>query len=324
MRSRPHPRIKETAIATLPGSTLEIFPLNLGGNPFGWTADEGASHAVLDAFTAGGGNLIDTADAYSVWADGHEGGESEAIIGRWLAGRERDDVLVATKVGKLPTRQGLARDTVRAALEESLTRLQTDHVDLYYAHADDESVAIADQVATFDELVRSGQVQAIGLSNYAPARLREWVDTAREHGMTLPAAIQPRYSLVSREVYEAELGPLAAELGLAVFCFPALASGFLTGKYRTDADFEGNARGGAARRYADAGGLRVVDALVRVAERHDVQPATVAVAWLLAHGITAPIASASRPEQLEPLLAATSLALSTDDVTELDEASAGF
>ncbi|OLT39783.1 alcohol dehydrogenase [Serinicoccus sp. CNJ-927] len=310
---------------TFPGTDRTFLPVNLGGNPFGWTADAEASFAVLDAFLAAGGSFVDTADMYSAWAEGHEGGESERIIGRWMAERgNRDEVLVATKVGKKPGRQGLARDTVMTALDESLDRLETDHVDLYYAHTDDDSVDIADQVATFDEVVRSGRARTIGLSNYAPDRLRAFLETAAEQGASVPTAIQPRYSLVSRADYERDLAPLVAEFGLAVFSYPALASGFLTGKYRTEEDFAGNARGGAARRYADAGGLAVVDVLVEVAQRHDVQPATVALGWVLAKGVTAPIASASRPEQLEPLLAATSLQLTEADVRELDEASSSF
>ncbi|ANS78141.1 putative oxidoreductase [Serinicoccus hydrothermalis] len=310
---------------TFPGTDRTFAPINLGGNPFGWTADADASFAVLDAFLAAGGSFVDTADAYSAWAEGHEGGESEDIIGRWMEDRgNRNQVLVATKVGKKPGREGLGRDSVLAALDESLARLRTDHLDLYYAHADDEDVDIADQVATFDEVVRSGKVRAVGLSNYSPDRLRAFLETAKDQGATVPTAIQPRYSLVSRADYERDLAPLVADFDLAVFCYPALASGFLTGKYRTEEDFAGNARGGAARRYAEAGGLAVVDVLVDVAGRHDVQPASVALAWLLAKGVTAPIASASRPEQLEPLMAAVTLRLTEDEVAELDEASSGF
>lgn len=310
---------------TFPGTDRPFAPINLGGNPFGWTSSRESSEAVLDAFLAAGGSFVDTADAYSSWAEGHEGGESERIFGQWMADRgNRDQVLVATKVGKKPGREGLAHDSVLAALEESLERLQTDYLDLYYAHADDEQVAIEDQVATFDEVARSGRVRAIGLSNYSPDRLRAFMETAAAQGAVLPTAIQPRYSLVSRSAYETDLAPLVAEFGLAVFSYPALASGFLTGKYRTEADFAGNARGGAARRYAEAGGFAVVDALVTVAGRHGVDPASVALAWLLDRGVTAPIASASRPEQLEPLMAATRLELDDQDRAELDAASSTF
>lgn len=302
-----------------------FLPLNLGGNPFGWTADREATFAVLDRFVEGGGTFVDTADSYSAWVDGHEGGESERLIGAWMSERgNRDDVAVATKVCKKPDRMGLGHDNVVRALEESLERLGTDHVDLYYLHYDDEAVAIADQVRTFHSLVEDGRVRAVGLSNFSPERMREWFETARRDGLTVPAAIQPRYTLVSREGYERDYAPLVAEFGPAVFPYPALASGFLTGKYRTEADFEGAARGSAAKRYAEAGGLRVVDALVQVGERHGAEPATVALAWLLAKGVTAPIASASRPEQLDVLLAAPGLSLNEADVDELDAASAGF
>lgn len=311
-------------MSTLPGSDLPIFPVNLGGNAFGWTADEDASFAVLDRFVELGGTLVDTADSYAAWLD-QVGGQSETIIGSWLAARgNRDDVLVATKVARKPGREGLAHDNVVAALDESLERLRTDHVDLYYAHYDDEDVPVADQVATFDELVRSGRARSVGLSNYSPERMREWFETARREGMTVPVAIQPRYTLLSREAYERDYAPVVADFGPMVLSYPALASGFLTGKYRTEADLEGAPRGGAARRYLEAGGLRVVDALVEVADRYGVEPATVALAWLLAKGVTAPIASVSRPEQLDALMAAPALRLAEGDVARLDEASAGF
>lgn len=302
-----------------------FVPLNLGGNPFGWTADRDASFAVLDRFVAGGGTFVDTADAYSAWVDGHSGGESERIIGAWLAERGLGDrVQIATKVSRKPDRLGLDRETVHAAVEESRERLGVEVIDLCYAHADDETVPVEDQVETFHALVEAGHIRAVGLSNYSADRLREWVDAAHRLGLTSPAALQPRYTLVSRSAYEQELAPVAAELGLAVFSYPALASGFLTGKYRSPADFEGAARGSAARRYAEAGGLGVVDALVQVGQRHDAEPAAVVIAWLLARGITAPIASASRPGQLDPLLAGTTLTLTAHDLTELDEASEGF
>lgn len=309
---------------TLPGSEVEIFPVNLGGNPFGWTADETATAEVLDAFLEQGGTLVDTADSYSSWVDGHRGGESETLTGRWLEARgHRDDVVVATKVGAHPRRKGLTHDNVVAALDESLVRLGTDHVDVYYAHYDDESVPVLDQAVTFDGLVRAGKVRAVGLSNYSPERMREWFETARREGLTVPGAVQPRYSLVSRQTYEQDYAPIVAEFGPAVFCYPALASGFLTGKYRTVADLEGQPRGSAARRYLEAGGLRVVDALVDVGGRYAVEPATVALAWLLAKGVT-PIASVSRAEQLPTLMAAPDLQLSADDVAVLDRASESF
>lgn len=310
---------------TLPGSDVEIFPVNLGGNPFGWTADEQTSFAVLDAFHAAGGTFVDTADAYCAWAEGATGGESEQIIGRWLSDRGlREEVVVATKVGAKPDRKGLRPETVRTAVEESLQRLGTDHLDLCYLHYDDEEVPVLEQVSTMDALVRIGRVRAVGLSNFAPERMREWFETAEREGLTVPAAVQPRYSLVSRADYEQHLSPVLADFGPMVFSYPALASGFLTGKYRTEDDLAGAPRGSAARRYLEAGGLRVVDELVRVAERYDAAPGTVAVAWLLAKGVTAPIASVSRPEQIPALMRAASLELSEEDVTALDAASAGF
>ncbi len=308
----------------LPGSSVEIFPLNLGGNAFGWTADEPTSFAVLDRFVELGGTFVDTADSYAAWVD-EVGGQSETIIGSWLARRgSRDDVQVATKVARKPGREGLAHDNVVTALEESLERLRTDYVDLYYAHFDDEDVPVAEQVATFDSLVRAGKARAVGLSNFSPERMREWFETARRQGASVPVAVQPRYSLVSRQGYERDYAPIVAEFGAMVFSYPALASGFLTGKYRSEADLEGQPRGAAARRYLEAGGLRVVDELVRIADGYGVQPATVALAWVLTKGITAPIASVSRPEQLDALMAAPSLRLSTDDVAALDDASQTF
>ncbi|MGB5953592.1 MAG: aldo/keto reductase [Ornithinimicrobium sp.] len=312
-------------MTALPGSDIDIFPINLGGNPFGWTTDEHASYAVLDAFVGAGGNFIDTADAYTEWIDGNRGGESETILGRWLADRgNRHEVAVATKVGLSSSRPGLSADNVQAAIDDSLRRLQSDYVDLYYAHRDDDSVAIEDQVRTFHALVESGKVRAVGLSNYSAERLREWCETADRNGMTVPAAIQPRYNLMARSEYETNIAPLVSECGLSVFSFPALASGFLTGKYQSESDFEGKARGTAARRYFDAGGLTVVEALVEIAARRDVAPATIAVAWLLAKGITAPIVSASRPDQLDAVMAAPTIDLTQDEVSALDHASRDF
>lgn len=311
-----------TAIAR---TDLDVFPLNLGGNTFGWTSDRSASFAVLDAFTEAGGNFVDTADVYSAWGEGHTGGESETVLGQWLAARgNRDDVVLATKVGSLPQRRGLARENVVQALDESLRRLGTDRVDLYYAHRDDESVPVAEQAATFDALVRSGKVRAVGLSNYSPERLREWFETAEREHLTVPAAIQPEYHLVGRRSYERDVAPLAREFGAAVFPYYGLASGFLTGKYRTAADLEGRVRGGAAGAHLNEQGLAVVDALVDVAGARGARPATVALAWLLAKDVTAPIASASRAEQVPALMAAPGLELTGEEVEILDRASRPF
>lgn len=312
-------------MARLPRTDLELFPLNLGGNTFGWTADRDASFAVLDAYTAAGGNFVDTADVYSAWVDGHAGGESEAVLGQWLAARgNREEIVLATKVGAHPQRRGLTRANVVAALEDSLRRLGTDRIDLYYAHHDDESVPVAEQAAVFDELVRAGKIRAVGLSNYGPDRLREWFETAEREGLTVPAAIQPEYNLVARRDYERQIAPVAREHGAAVMPYYGLASGFLTGKYRTPADLEGRARRGAAAAHLNEQGLAVVDALVAVAGAHRAEPATVALAWLLAKGATAPIASASAPEQVPALVAAPGLELTADEVAALDEASLPF
>jgi aryl-alcohol dehydrogenase-like predicted oxidoreductase len=309
----------------IPRTTLDVFPLNLGGNTFGWTSDRDASFAVLDAFSAAGGNFIDTADSYSVWAEGNSGGESETVIGEWMSARgNREDLIIATKVGGLPTRPGLSRENVDVALDESLKRLQTDRVDLYYAHYDDDAISIGEQARIAHELVESGRVRHIGLSNYTPARMREWFEVARRDGLTLPVAIQPQYNLLARKDYEQGYAPIAREFDAAVFPYFALASGFLTGKYRTAADFEGKARSGFAAAHLTEDGLEVIDALVKIADARTAEPATVALAWLLAKGATAPIASASRPEQLPALMAVRDLTLTAGEVAELDRASKAF
>ena len=307
------------------GIRQDVFPLALGGNTFGWTSDEQTSFDVLDSFTAAGGTLVDTADVYSAWAPGHEGGESESVLGAWLAARgNRDSVVVATKAGAHPQHRGLSRKTVNAALDASLDRLQTGYVDLYYAHYDDEDTPIAEQVATFHDLVVSGRVRAVGLSNYAPQRMREFFTTAQDLGMTVPAAVQPQYSLVHRRDYEHHVAGVARDFGAAVLPYFPLASGFLTGKYRTPEDLRGTAREQMAQEHLRPEGLHVVDALSAVAHRHRVEPATVALAWLLARGVSAPIASVSTPSQLPALLAAPSVELDGEDIAALDRASAPF
>lgn len=307
-----------------PNTDLNVFPLNLGGNSFGWTSNEPDSYAVPDAFVAEGGNFIDTADSYSTWSPAG-GGASERIIGNWMSAREnRSDVVLATKVGALPDRKGLAADNVNAALDDSLLRLQTDYVDLYYFHYDDAEVSISDQVHLAHSLVESGRAHHIGLSNYTPERMREFFETATSEGLTVPVAIQPEYNLVRRKNYEENFRPIAEEFGIAVFPYYALASGFLTGKYRTEADLEGKQRGGAAEAFLNAEGLGVIDALVSVADSRGVEPATIALAWLRAKGVTAPIASASRPEQLPALMKLADIELSAEEVAQLDDASAPF
>lgn len=319
----------ETKRITVPGTDLEITPLNLGGNTFGWTSDTEESFAVLDAFLAAGGNFIDTADMYSQWGEGHSGGESETVLGQWFAERgNRDQVVLATKVGALQGSEGLAHDTVVSNLDDSLKRLQTEVIDLYYFHYDDESVAIADQVRTAAALVDSGKVRYIGLSNYSTERMREFFETARELELdhAIPLAIQPQYSLLSRAGYEDGYMQVAEEYGVGVFSYFSLASGLLTGKYRSREDLEGAAREGQTGGYfeKDADPFSVVEAVLTVAEAHSVEPASVALAWLLAKGVTAPIASARTPEQVAPLIAATTLELTEDEVATLDAASSSF
>lgn len=309
----------------IPRTDIDAFPLKLGGNTFGWTSDRDESFAVLDAFVEAGGNVIDTADLYSVWGDGHSGGESESVLGEWMASRgNRDDVVVATKVGSLPSRPGLTAENVEAALADSLERLRTDHIDLYYAHRDDESVPIVDQVRTFHGLVESGRVRFVALSNHSPARMREYFEVATRESLTIPVAIQPHYNLVHRAEYEREFAPIVREFDVAVFPYFALASGFLTGKYRTAADVSGKARESMAAGHVTEDGLVVVDELARIAGARAVEPATVALAWLLAKGVTAPVASARTTAQLPALLAAVDLGLDDDEMAALDAASDPF
>lgn len=309
----------------IPRTELDVFPLNLGGNTFGWTSDREASFAVLDAFVAGGGNFIDTADSYAMWAEGSDGGDSERVLGQWLSERgNREQVVLATKLGGKPSRQGLSAENADAALDESLERLQTDYVDLYYAHYDDESVSLEEQARIAHGLVESGRVRHIALSNFTPERMRGWFEVAAREGLTLPVAIQPQYNLLHRAEFEQAYAPIARDFEVAVFPYFALASGVLTGKYRTQADLEGRARQGFAEHLLTDDALVVIDALVEIAEKHSAEPATVALAWLLAKGVTAPIASASTVEQLPALLAAPALELTAAEMAQLDQASQPF
>lgn len=315
----------QTDLVSVPRTDFTSVPLVLGGNTFGWTSGREESFAVLDAYVRAGGTLVDTADVYSVWAEGRTGGESETILGDWMAARgNRDDVVVATKVGMLPPFDKQDRDTVTRALDASLKRLRTDHVDLFYSHQDDENVAIEDQAATYDALVRSGKVRHIALSNHTPERMLRWFEHATAENLAVPVAIQPQYNLVFRKDYEQGYRPVAERFDAAVFPYFSLAAGFLTGKYRSLADLEGRARQGQAHGYVSEPGLKVVAEVVRVAEAHAAEPATVALAWLLAKGVTAPIASARTVEQLPALLAAPSLRLTEADLAALDAVSQPF
>ncbi len=305
-------------------SDLHVFPLALGGNVFGWTADEQTSHRVLDAYTSAGGDFVDTADVYSAWAPGNEGGESERVIGSWLrASGKRDDVVVATKVSQHPQYSGLSASNVAAAARASLERLGTDRIDLYYAHFDDQDTPLEETVRAFDQLVQEGLVRYTAISNYSRPRAEEWIRIAKENGLALPVAIQPHYNLVTREPYESDIAPLAASEGLGVVPYFALAAGFLTGKYRTKDDFAGKDREGQVSGYFSDEGLAVVDALDTIAQSHGAEMASVALAWLQAQpDVVAPIASARNTEQLPALLASADLELSAEELNTLDDASA--
>lgn len=309
----------------LGNSGLAVQPLALGGNVFGWTLDEAASFRVLDAFVDAGLDLIDTADVYPAWVPGNEGGESEAIIGRWLAqGGRRDKVVIATKVAKWDRRKGLSPANIEAAADDSLRRLGVEVIDLYFAHEDDASVPLADTLGAFARLVERGKVRAIGASNYAAPRLAEALATSGRLGLPRYEVLQPEYNLVARKDYETRLAPIVEEHRLGVVPYYSLASGFLTGKYRSEADLgKSKARGGAAARYLNGHGLRVLATLDDVAKRHDATPAQVALAWLMTRpGITAPIASATSVEQVQELAGAVRLKLSADDLDVLERASA--
>lgn len=313
-----------TSYRALGASSLQVFPLALGGNVFGWTADEAASFAVLDAYTAAGGNFVDTADSYSSWIPGNEGGESETLIGAWLKSRaRRDDVVVATKVGGHPAYKGLSPDNVKKAAEASLRRLGTDHIDLYYTHFDDESVPVEDIVTALDELVKAGHVREIAASNISPERLKASLDFSEREGLARYVALQPHYNLVSRDTYEGALLDTAADAGLAAVPYFALASGFLTGKYRPGTEVESARAGSAAAHLETERGREVLAALDAVAREQEAEIATVALAWLAARPtVVAPIASARTVEQLPALLAVADLRLTDDQMARLTEASA--
>jgi aryl-alcohol dehydrogenase-like predicted oxidoreductase len=305
-------------------SGLMSPPLILGGNVFGWTADQNTSLSVLDAFVAGGGRMIDTADAYSRWVPGNQGGESESIIGAWLTRRRRrDDVLIATKVGaELNGTRGLAPDRVAAAVDGSLKRLATDYIDLYYAHYDDPETPLEAALGALDRLVRAGKVRAIGASNIVAGRLQQALDISAARGLTPYSVLQPQYNLVERGSFEGPLQDLCLARGLAAVPYYALASGFLTGKYRRPEDVTGKARGGAVKRYLNEQGLGVLQAVDAVAAEAHATPAQVSLAWLVAQpGVAAAIASATRVEQVEELLGAMRLTLDAKQLAMLDRAS---
>jgi aryl-alcohol dehydrogenase-like predicted oxidoreductase len=308
------------ARTTLGTSDLSVFPLNLGGNVFGWTADRQTSFDILDAFVASGGNFIDTADGYSAWVPGNTGGDSERLIGEWQELRgNRDELVIATKVSQHPDFQGLAADNILKAADASLERLRTDHIDLYYAHFDDESVPLEETVTALSSLVDAGKVRHLGISNYSAARIAEWFEIVEAKGLHRPIALQPHYNLVERE-FEGELRTIAEREQLAVLPYFSLAKGFLTGKYREGSSVDSVRAEGAQAYLADHAALLPV--LDEVAAAHGVSVATVSLAWLRSQPtVVAPIASARTVEQLPDLLASATLELSADELAALTAAS---
>jgi aryl-alcohol dehydrogenase-like predicted oxidoreductase len=301
-------------------SGLTTAPLIFGGNVFGWTADEATSHALLDAFVDGGFNAVDTADVYSAWAPGHAGGESEGVIGRWLkASGKRDKVLILTKVAMWPAQPGLSAANIAAAVEGSLKRLQTDYIDLYQAHQDDAATPIEETLEAFDRLVKAGKVRAIGASNFSPERLSASLKASQALGLARYETIQPKFNLHDRDEVEGPLAELAAREGLGIIPYYGLAAGFLTGKYRTEADLEGRSRGRTVKPYLTARGLKILAALDAAAQAVGASPAQVALAWIMAHpAITAPLASATSVEQLDELMGAARLKLPADVLEALN------
>lgn len=308
-------------------SGLQVAPWALGGNVFGWTIDEKQSFQVLDAFVDQGFNLVDTANMYSTWAPGNQGGESETIIGRWLnKSGKRDKIVLATKVGMEmgDGSSGLKKDYILKSVEDSLKRLQTDHVDLYQSHQDDADTPIEETLSAYDQLVKDGKVRAIGASNFDADRLKQSLDLAQSSGLPVYVSLQPEYNLYDREDYETKLEPLCLAENLGVISYYSLASGFLTGKYRSEADLSKSQRGGGiGEKYLNPRGEKILSALDQVAKEQSTEPAMISLAWLMNRkSITAPIASATKVEQVEELAKAAAIKLTDSQVKTLDEASA--
>ncbi|MFF3466560.1 aldo/keto reductase [Streptomyces sp. NPDC002619] len=313
-----------TSLRKLGSSDLEVFPLALGGNVFGWTADETTSFGVLDAYTAAGGNFVDTADSYSAFAPGNKGGESETVIGKWIKARgNRSDVVIATKVSQHPDFPGLSAANIKAAADASLRRLDTDYIDLYFTHFDKPEVPVDEIIGALDELVRAGKVRHVAASNISAERLQESLDFSDREGLARYVALQPHYNLVSRDTYEGPLQDLAARTGLAAVPYFALAAGFLTGKYRPGTTVDSPRAGRAAQHLETERGQKVLTALDEIATAHGAPVPTVALAWLAAQPtVVAPIASARTLEQLPALLGMAELTLTDEEVTKLTRASA--
>lgn len=307
-------------------SDLLVSPICFGGNVFGWTADEAMSMKLLDGFVAAGANFIDTADVYSTWVPGHVGGESETVIGKWLKSRgKRDQVIIATKVGSPMggDKQGLKPAYIRQAVEDSLRRLQTDYIDLYQSHRDDAETPQEETLNAYAALIKQGKVRAIGASNFTAARLGEALAISKKNGLPRYESLQPEYNLYARAGYEAELEPLCRKEEIGVIGYFSLASGFLTGKYRSEKDFAQSPRGEDMGEYLNERGFRILAALDAAAKQWNATPAQIAIAWLIARpGVTAPIASATKDSQLADLIAGTKLQLDGATIVRLTEASA--
>lgn len=310
----------------LGNSGMETAPLVLGGNVFGWTADEKTSFDVLSAFVDAGLNMIDTADMYSIWAPGHKGGESEEVIGKWMkASGNRSKVLIATKVGMDlgPGKKGLSKEYIMRAVEDSLQRLQTNYIDLYQSHMDDKDTPLSETLEAYEELIEQGKVRAIGASNYTADRLNEALEVSKEHGIIQYATLQPHYSLIERKEYEGALEDTCRAHHLGVIPYFPLASGFLTGKYRSEEDLSKSQRGPGLKKYLNDRGLAILKVLDEIAAEYDSTPAAVSLAWVMARpGITAPIASATSVQQLKELVDATDLELDNDSIDLLNKVSA--
>ena len=306
-------------------SGIKVHPFAFGGNVFGWTIDEKESFKILDGFVDAGLDLIDTADVYATWAHDGKGGQSETIIGNWLKrSGKRDKVVIATKVGKPmgEGKTGLSRKYITQAIEDSLKRLQTDYIDLYQSHADDKTTPLLETLETFTDLIKQGKVRAIGASNYDGIRLKEALQVSKDHNLAAYQCLQPEYNLYNREYYETELEPVCRERNIGVISYYSLASGFLTGKYRSEGDLSKSSRGQGVKKLMNPRGFKILAALDKVCAEYDVTPATIALAWVMARpGITAPIASATTVKQLEELTKAVSLKLNSGAIDLLNSAS---
>lgn len=306
-------------------SGIKVAPLSFGGNVFGWTIDEKQSFELLDAFADAGFDLIDTADVYSTWAPGNVGGESETVIGNWLKkSGKRGQVVIATKVGKPMgnDKKGLSRRYITQAVEASLKRLQTDYIDLYQSHYDDEGTPLTETLEAFTDLIKQGKVRAIGASNYSGARLREALQVSAENNLAAYQCLQPEYNLYMRQQYEKELEPVCRERNVGVISYYSLASGFLTGKYRSEHDLSQSSRGAGVKKFLTPRGYKILAALDKIASECDVSQAAVALAWVMARpGITAPIASATSVKQLNELTRCADITLSSDALYLLNSAS---